>query len=115
MKFTKDGRELPSSRPVEIPVGMQRPETLAEMVQRLVRQHVSKVAAAEAYETFEEANDFDVPDDSPELVNTRYQELTEEEPVERTPAPGPAPAAADPPAAPTAPVATAPAKPPPTA
>jgi len=57
------GRERPDPKPLEIPSGMKRPETLAEQVQRLVRTQISEEAAAQGFETFEESEDFDVDDD----------------------------------------------------
>lgn len=60
------GHEIPDPRPMTMPSGFRRPETLAEQVQRLVRQSISRQAAEEGKETFEEANDFDLPDDPPD-------------------------------------------------
>lgn len=59
----ENGWEIPDPNPVAIPAGFKRPETLAEQVQRLVRTSISRQAEAEGYETWEEANDFDVDDD----------------------------------------------------
>lgn len=57
------GHEIPDPKPVALPSGFKRPETLAEQVQRLVRTHISRQAEAEGMETFDEANDFDISDD----------------------------------------------------
>ena len=57
------GWEVPDPNPVEIPAGFRKPETLAEMVQRMVRGRVSEIAESEGYETFEEADDFEIADD----------------------------------------------------
>jgi hypothetical protein len=66
MKFDVYGREMPDPTPVEVPLHMQRPLTLAEQVQRLVRQQLSAQAANQGYESFEDADDFDVEgDDNP--------------------------------------------------
>ncbi len=59
----KNGHEIPDQTPLSLPLNFKRPETLAEQVQRLVRTHVSREAAAAGAETFEEAEDFDVDDD----------------------------------------------------
>ena len=58
------GREVPDPTPLTLPAGFRRPETLAEQVQRLVRTHISREAAERGEETFEEAEDFDVPDEA---------------------------------------------------
>lgn len=57
------GREIPDPNPVEVPLGMKRPETLAEQVQRLVRTSVSAYAEMHGEETFAEADDLEVDDD----------------------------------------------------
>lgn len=48
--------------PMEIPAGFRKPETMEEMVQRLVRRQVSDAAEAAGAESFEESEDFDVDD-----------------------------------------------------
>lgn len=57
------GHEIPDSRPLQLPAGFKRPETLAEQVARLVRSESLRRSAGEEYETFDEADDFDVDDD----------------------------------------------------
>ena len=57
------GWEIPDPRPVEIPAGFERPESLEEMIQRMVRTNASEIAEREGYETFDEADDFDMPDE----------------------------------------------------
>lgn len=59
----EEGREIPDSTPLELPLGMKRPDTLAEQVQRLVRRQLSDYAALHGHESFEEAEDFDVDED----------------------------------------------------
>ena len=69
------GWEIPDPTPVEIPAGFSRPESLEAMVQRMVRTRVSDIAAEEGFETFEEADDFEV--DEEDYVNdpsTPYEE-----------------------------------------
>lgn len=58
-----DGREVPDPTPLSLPAGFKRPETLAEQVQRLVRGALSRQAAEQGFETWEESEDFDVGDD----------------------------------------------------
>lgn len=62
-RLDEHGRELLDDTPMSLPVGFGRPETLAEQVQRLVRGAVSQAAADKEFETFEDAEDFDVDDD----------------------------------------------------
>lgn len=77
MKFDDQGREIPDPTPVEVPFAARRPESLQDMIRRLVRTDVSKAAEQVGAETFEEANDFEVGDDDAELSATHH-ELHEE-------------------------------------
>lgn len=63
-RLDENGHEVPDPRPMTIPSGFKRPETLAEQVQRLVRTSISAYAAAQGKETFEEAEDFDIGDEA---------------------------------------------------
>lgn len=66
MPFDERGWEVPDPTPIARPVGWKEPESLQDMIARLVRGEISRQAAAAGAETFEEADDFDV-DDDPEL------------------------------------------------
>lgn len=57
------GREVPDSLPMEVPLGMKRPESLAEQVQRLVRNSISAHAEIHGQETFAEADDLELDDE----------------------------------------------------
>lgn len=67
------GHEVPDSTPMSLPSGFKRPETLAEQVQRLVRTSISRQAEEAGLETFEESEDFELPDD-PTDPSTPYEE-----------------------------------------
>lgn len=59
-----DGKEYPDSTPMELPVGMKQGPTLADMIKRMVQHQLLAVAAEqEGFDTFEEAEDFDLEDD----------------------------------------------------
>lgn len=59
-------------RPLQIPVGMERPESLMAKIQRLVHDETFKQSLqADGIETFEEANDLDP---EPEMPTTPYEE-----------------------------------------
>lgn len=62
-KLDDNGHEVPDPRPLQVPAGFKRPPTLAEQVQRLVRGALSRQAAEQGFETFEESEDFDVGDE----------------------------------------------------
>lgn len=63
MILDAEGREVPDPNPMEVPLGMKRPPTLAEQVQRLVGRQLSDYAAMHGQETFAESEDFDVDED----------------------------------------------------
>lgn len=77
----KDGIEFLNPTPVAIPIGMERPPSLKEQIQRVLRTELSMQAAAQGEETFEEADDFDVPEDDPDPVSPyEMNEMQYEEP-----------------------------------
>lgn len=67
-RLTIDGAEKLDPKPMAIPVGFDRPERLEDQIARLVRTEKWKMAMEEAgNETYEEANDFDMPEDDIEF------------------------------------------------
>lgn len=57
-KYTKDNRmEIPDPKPVALPVGTKIPESLEQMMARMIRSH-SIMASKQGFESFEEAEDF---------------------------------------------------------
>lgn len=65
--LSPNGREALDPTPVAIPVGFKRPPSLEEQIKRLVADRDIQRSLSEAgVETFEEANDFDIPDDPPD-------------------------------------------------
>lgn len=65
----ENGFEVPDSKPMEIPIGWKKPPSLQEQVQRMVRHEMSRAAEKTGQETFEEADDFDIPDDPVDLTS----------------------------------------------
>lgn len=74
-----NGREIPDPTPMEMTAGMTRPVSLQEQIQRLVKTELSRQAVAQNYESFAEANDFEIQDvfDVEEPI-TKYQQMEEE-------------------------------------
>ena len=91
-----DSRETPSPIPVAIPVGYDQPDTMAEMVQKYVRQEMSVHARENAMGTFEEEDDFNLDDDDQLDLPLSGYEVHEYEMLEE-PEPPAAPPAAPPP------------------
>lgn len=69
------GREVNDPVPMEIPAGMRRPETVQEMMARLVRTTISESAARAGHETFEESFDFDVDEEGRDELPLTSHEL----------------------------------------
>lgn len=77
-KEVPERREHLDQTPVEIPVGVIRPESLESIMARMINERFSLMAEEKGMETFEEADDFDIDD---ELPKTPY-EMTELDPEE---------------------------------
>lgn len=61
---TDDGKEIPSDKPMAPPIGFVRQPSMVEHMRAMVRSELLRQAVeAEGLETFEEADDFDCPDE----------------------------------------------------
>lgn len=49
--------------PVAVPVHLRKPESMDDRIRRIVQHSASEAARMQGLETFEEADDFDIPDD----------------------------------------------------
>lgn len=78
VRIDDKGREVLDTTPVTLPVRFRRGENISDQVQRLVAMELSKRAAAEGYETFDEANDFDVGDDYDPRSEHEIDEVAED-------------------------------------
>lgn len=77
-KYDKQGRcEIPDPTPVELPVGYEHPESLEQMIARMIRFESAR-AEAEGLESFEEADDFDVSDDVVLVSDHQMTDMQEE-------------------------------------
>lgn len=63
MPLNEKGEEVLDPTPVAKPLGWRAPYTIQEQIQRFVRDELSRRAAQDGFETFEEAEDFNVGDD----------------------------------------------------
>lgn len=64
--YNDKGEEVLDTTPVNIPVRFKIPIPLNERIKQMVRQEASQLAQQNGQETFEEADDFDIPDDNPD-------------------------------------------------
>lgn len=72
-KRLKLGREVLDSRPMAPPIGYKKQPSLAEQMREMIRGEALRRAALEqGFETFEESDDFDIPDD-PVDPSTPYE------------------------------------------
>lgn len=62
-ELDEHGNEKPDPRPLALPAGFQKPESLHETIARLVQRDLSARAEAQGEETFEESEDFEIDDD----------------------------------------------------
>lgn len=60
-----EAREHPDPTPVELPGDWERPPTMEELIQRYVRTTLSQAAAEDGFESFEEADDFEIDEPEP--------------------------------------------------
>lgn len=64
-----NGKEVADQTPVSVPAGWSRPVPLQVQIQQMIRREVSRAAASEELETFEEADDFEVEDEEPDPLS----------------------------------------------
>lgn len=81
-KHTKDGLEKPDPTPIEVPLS-QKPVSLVDQMARLVRdENFNAHLRNQGVDTFDEANDFDVSDQDPDLPPSPYELRDGELPVQ---------------------------------
>lgn len=62
----ENGHEMLDDTPIEVPVRLKRPETLQEQIRRFFRsEEINQAIENAGFETFEEADDFEVDDYEP--------------------------------------------------
>lgn len=76
------GHELVNPLPIEIPLGLSKPMSLQERIQRILRTELSAQAMAQGHESFEESNDFDVDDGFEVGIDQSPYTLVEEEVIQ---------------------------------
>lgn len=63
--LNEKGYEIPDSTPVEIPSRLRMPVSRSAQIRAMIRNEMSRAAADQGQETFEEADDFELPDGEP--------------------------------------------------
>lgn len=72
-RLNSRGEEIPDPQPVSIPIEMRRPETSDERIRRIIAHSASMEARRQGFESFEDADDFDIEDD-PIDPSTPYEQ-----------------------------------------
>lgn len=75
IEFTPEGHEILSQKPIEIPLGFERPLTLQEEIRIMIQSEASRAAEAAGFETFEESDDFEVDDEDDDQLSSPYEIL----------------------------------------
>lgn len=76
-KYNERNEEIPDKTPVELPLGYEVPESLEQMMARMIRVH-SMIAQNNGAESFEEADDFNTGE-SDDFVSDYEMKTMEEE------------------------------------
>src|SRR5262245_12009423 len=72
----QQGKEVPDPVPMSPPIGYTPPQQLDELIRAYVRRELSAAAAQDDFETFDEADDFDIEDDPLDPL-TEYEKIFE--------------------------------------
>lgn len=81
--LTPGGREMHNPQPAAIRLpGLPKHDSVETKIKNVIAQ-LSQEAAEQGFETFEEANDFDMPEDnfSQAYLNNNYDLMEDEQPV----------------------------------
>lgn len=76
----ENGQEVPNRTPVPLPPGYSSVLNRFDDIKAFIRSEVSRIAADEGAETFEEADDFDVDEDPDPLSQYELQDAAPEWP-----------------------------------
>ena len=78
--WTEDGRLIPDNKPVEVPLRFKQRETEAQRIAKAVTAEFSNQADSKGFETFEDAQDFEIEDDFDIFPNSQFEvkEMQEE-------------------------------------
>lgn len=57
------GREIPDPRPMDPPIGYKKQQSMFEIIREATAREIALYAANREPESFEESDDFDIPDD----------------------------------------------------
>lgn len=68
--YNDEGQFIPDSTPMSPPLGYKRQPSMVEVIRNMVRdERLAQEIAAQGFETFEEADDFEVGDEPEDLTS----------------------------------------------
>lgn len=77
--YNEKGQEIPDPTPIEVPLKMQRPPDIHELIARAVRgERVRQRLEQEGFESWEEANDFGEDDEEGPVSKYELTEMQDE-------------------------------------
>lgn len=72
----ENGAELNDPTPMVMDANLERPPTLREQIQRVIKSDLAIQAQYQGYESFEEANDFEIGEE--DEIGTQYEIMPDE-------------------------------------
>lgn len=73
-KLTAAGNEILDTTPIAIPLGFRKPKSITEQIAEFVNnERIRQSLDAAGYETFEDAEDFEIGDDYESLPDSKYE------------------------------------------
>lgn len=78
MPHDERGREIPDPTPVEVPLRFRGQESTDERIRRIIRETISRQAAESGWESFDDANDFEVDEDPDPVSQYELTDMQEE-------------------------------------
>lgn len=77
--YNEVGQEIPDPNPIEVPAHLRRPKSIEDRIRAVIESERARaVAESQGFETFEEANDFNVGDDDEFVSQYELREMREE-------------------------------------
>lgn len=69
-----EGREVPDPTPMELPIGYVEPPSIVQLIRKMIRDHeIEKGLGDGEFESFDEADDFDVGDENAEELRSGFE------------------------------------------
>lgn len=79
--YNERNEEILDTTPVEMPIGYERPESLASMIARMINStELQRAAQKQGLETFEESDDFEMDDDGELVSPYQLTDMQEDKP-----------------------------------